>query len=152
MDYIEELGKANNALADQSAEEQRKRAKARQEGQEAFQFLDRLRNFLLDNGSPGREEIVLERDPRDPARPEVRLGWRIATLQVDDQEYDGDTVLVLFSDRTEVAEAEYFHELEPCTVRWNEGSSPGPPGSLSPKVIEGIAEFLKTHQLDWDGR
>src|SRR5678815_973579 len=89
MDYIEELGKANDALADQSAEEQRKRAKARQEGQEAFQFLDRLRNFLLDNGSPGREEIVLERDPRDPARPEVRLGWRVATLQVDGQEYEG---------------------------------------------------------------
>jgi hypothetical protein len=152
MDYIEELGKANKALADQSAEEQRKQAKAQQEGPETFQFLDRLRNFLLDSGSPGREEIVLERDPRDPARPEVRLGWRIATLQVGGQEDDGDTVLVLFSDRTEVAEAEYFHELEPCTVRWNKGSSPRPPGSLSPKVIEGIAEFLKTHQLDWDGR
>jgi hypothetical protein len=152
MDYIEELGKANKALADQSAEEQRKRAKAQQEGQEAFQFLDRLRSFLLDNGSPGREEIVLERDPRDPARPEVRLGWRIATLQVGGQKDDGDTVLVLFSDRTEVAEAEYFHELEPCTVRWNKGSSLGPPGSLSPEVIVGIAEFLKTHQLDWDGR
>ena len=152
MDYIEELGKANKALADQPTEEQRKRAKARQEGQEAFQFLDRLRNFLLDNGSPGREEILIERDPRDPAQPEERLGWRVATLQVGDQEDEGDTVLVLFSDRTEVAEAEYFHKYEHCKVRWNKGSSLGPPGSLSPKVIEGIAEFLKTHQLDWDGR
>jgi hypothetical protein len=152
MDYIEELAKAKKALADEPAEEQRKRAKARQEGQEAFQFLDRLRNFLLDNGSPGREEIVIEGDPRDPAQPVVRLGWRVATLQVGDQEDEGDTVLVLFSDRTEVAEAEYFHEFEPCKVRWNKGSSPSPTDSLTPKAIEGIAEFLKTHRLDWDGR
>lgn len=152
MDYIDELGRAKKALADEPAEEQRRQAKARQEGQKAFQFLDRLRNFLLDNGSPGREEILIERDPRDPAQPEERLGWRVATLQVGDQEDEGDTVLVLFSDRTEVVEAEYFHEFEHCKVRWNKGSSPGPPGSLSPKVIEGIAEFLKTRQLDWDGR
>jgi hypothetical protein len=60
MDYIEELAKAKKALADKLAEEQRKQAKAGQEEQEAFQFLDRLRHFLVDNGSPGREEIEIE--------------------------------------------------------------------------------------------
>ena len=64
---------------------------------------------------------------------------------------EGDTVLVLFWDRTEVAEAEYFREFESCTVRWNRGSGPALPGSLSPKVIEGVAGFLKAHRLDWDG-
>ena len=151
MDYIEELRKAKKALADKPVEEQRKRAEAGQGDQEAFQFLDRLRHFLLDNGSPGREEIRIEEDPRDPVLPELRLGWRVATLQVGNQVDEGDTVLVLFSDRTEVAEAEYFHEFESCMVRWNEGPSPGPIGRLSPKIIEGIAKFLKTHQLDWDG-
>jgi hypothetical protein len=148
MDYIEELAKARKALSDKPAEEQRKRAEAG----EAFQFLDRLRHFLLDNGSPGREEIAIEGDPRDLARPEVRLGWRIATLHVGDQVVEGDTVLVLFSDRTELAEAEYFREFTGCTVRGSKDSSPSPTGSLSPKVIGGIAEFLKNHQLDWDGR
>jgi hypothetical protein len=100
MDYIEELAKAKKALSDKPAEEQRKRAEAG----EAFQFLDRLRHFLLDNGSPGREEIAIEGDPSDLALPEVRLGWRIATLHVGDQDVEGDTVLVLFSDRTELAE------------------------------------------------
>ena len=60
MDYIEELAKAKKALADKPAEEQQKRAEAEQEGQEAFQFLDRLRYYLLDNGAPGREEIEIE--------------------------------------------------------------------------------------------
>jgi hypothetical protein len=152
MDYIEELAKAKKALADKLAEEQRKQAKAGQEEQEAFQFLDRLRHFLVDNGSPGREEIEIEGDPQDPALPEVRLGWRVATLHVGNQDDEGDTVLVLFSDRTEVAEAEYFREFEPCRVHWNKSSSSGPIGSLSPKVIEGIAQFLETHQLNWDGR
>ena len=152
MDYIEELAKAKKALADEPTEEQRERGESGQEGQEASQFLDRLRHFLLDNGSPGREEIEIEGDPDDPALPEVRLGWRVATLHVGNQVDEGDTVLVLFSDRTEVAEAEYFHEFEPCTVRWNKGSRLGPIGSLSPKAIEGIAKFLHTYQLDWDGR
>jgi hypothetical protein len=152
MDYIEELAKAKKALADKPAEEQQKRAEAGRKGQEAFQFLDRLRHYLLDNGAPGREEIDIEGDPWGPALPEVRLGWRVATLHVGDQEDEGDTVLILFSDRTEVAEAEYFHEFQPCTVRWNKGLRPGPIDSLSLKVIEGIAKFLKTHQLDWDGR
>jgi hypothetical protein len=52
MDYIEELAKAKKALADEPAEEQRERSESGQEGQEASQFLDRLRHFLLDNGSP----------------------------------------------------------------------------------------------------
>jgi hypothetical protein len=36
-------------------------------------------------------------------------------------------------------------------VRWTSRAATGPPHSLSPKVIEGIAEFLKTYHLDWDG-
>jgi hypothetical protein len=94
--YTQELTrrstKAKKALADKLAEEQRKQAKAGQEEQEAFQFLDRLRHFLLDNGSPGREEIEIEGDPQDPALPEVRLGWRVATLHVGNQDDEGDTV------------------------------------------------------------
>jgi hypothetical protein len=81
--------------------------------------------LLLDNGSPGRGE--------------------------GDQKDEGDMVLVLFSDRTEVAEAEYFREFESCTVRWTSRATTGPPHSLNPKVIEGIAGFLKIHHLDWDG-
>ena len=122
------------------------------EGQEAFDFLDRLRRFLLDNGAPAREEIVFGRPERDLREREVRLGWRLATLRVGDQRDEGDTVVVLFSDRTEVAEAEYFREFESCTVPWNRGAGPGPPPSLSPEVVEGVAGFLEAHRLDWDGR
>jgi hypothetical protein len=63
MDYIEELANAKKTLADKPAEEQQKRAEAGQKGQEAFQFLDRLRHYLLDNGATGREEIDIEGDP-----------------------------------------------------------------------------------------
>jgi len=122
------------------------------DGREAFDFLDRLRRFLLGSGAPGREQIVFDRAERDLREREVRLGWRLATLQVGDQRDEGDTVLVLFSDRTEVAEAEYFREFESCTVPWNWGAGPGLPERLSPKVVEGVAGFLKAHRLDWDGR
>jgi hypothetical protein len=131
---------------------QRNRANTQPDDQDAFQFLDRLRRFLLDNGSPGRQEIVIERAPDDLAEAEVRLGWRLARLHGGDQKDHGDTVLALFSDGTEVAEAEYFREFESCTVRWSKGSSSGPSGALSPEVIQGIAEFLEAHRLDWDGR
>lgn len=151
MDYQAELAKAKQALAAKSATERRNRANARPEDRDAFQFLDRFRHFLLDNGSPGREEIAIERAPDDLAAAGVRLGWRLATLREGDQKDKGDTILVLFSDRTEVAEAEYFHEFQSCTVRWTSGAMTGPPGSLSSEVIEGIAGFLKTHHLDWDG-
>jgi hypothetical protein len=151
MDYREELAKAKQALAAKSATERRNRASERPEDRDAFRFLDRFRQFLLDNGSPGRGEIAIERPPDDLAAAGVRLGWRLATLGVGDQKDEGDTVLVLFSDRTEVAEAEYFHQFESCTVRWTSKAATGPPHSLSPKVIEGIAEFLKTYHLDWDG-
>jgi hypothetical protein len=150
MDYAEELAKARKALAGTSPGEQRSRVQERQEDQAAFDFLDRLRRFLLTNGAPGREKILFERPERDLREREARLGWRLATLRGGDQRDEGDTVLVLFSVRTEVAEAEYFREFESCTVRWNRGP-PGPPGSLSPKVIEGVAGFLKAHRLDWDG-
>jgi hypothetical protein len=152
MDYGEELAKAKQALAARSATAQRDRATARPEESDALRFLDRLRHVLLDNQSPGRQEITIERAPGDLAEAEVRLGWRLATLRVGDQKDRGDTVLVLFSDRTEVAEAEYFREFESCTVRWSKGSSSGPSGALSPEVIQGIAEFLEAHRLDWDGR
>jgi hypothetical protein len=152
MDYGEELAKAKQALAARSARPQRNRATPPLEDQDAFRFVDRLRHFLLDNQSPGRQEITIERAPDDLAGAEVRLGWRLATLCVGDQKDRGDTVLVLFSDRTEVAEAEYFREFESCTVRWSKGSSSGPSGALSPEVILGIAEFLEAHRLDWDGR
>jgi hypothetical protein len=62
MDYIEELAKAKKALADKPAEAQRERGESGQEGQEASQFLDRLRHFLLDNGSPGRAGPRQSRD------------------------------------------------------------------------------------------
>jgi hypothetical protein len=151
VDYRAELAKAKQALAAKAATERRNRATARPEDRDAFQFLDRLRHFLLDNGSPGRGEIAIERAPDDLAAIRVRLGWRLATLRAGDQKDEGDTVLVLFSDRTEVAEAEYFHEFESCRVRWTSRATTGPAHSLSPKVIEGIAGFLKTHHLDWDG-
>ena len=151
MDYGEELARAKQALAATSATAQEGRATARLEDPDAFRFLDRLRHFLLDNGSPGRQEITLERAPDDLAQAEVRLGWRLATLRTGDQKDRGDTVLVLFSDRTEVAEAEYFREFESCRIRWNTGPSSGPGGGLSPQVIQGIAEFLQAHRLDWDG-
>jgi hypothetical protein len=150
-DYREELLNAKQALAAKSATKRRNHASDQAEDPDAFQFLDRFRQFLLDNGSPGRGEIAIERPPDDPAAAGVRLGWRIATLGEGDQQDGGDTVLVLFSDRTEVAEAEYFHEFESCTVRWTSRAATGPPHSLSPKVIEGIAELLKTYHLDWDG-
>lgn len=152
MDYGQELAKAKRARAARSAAAQRNRAAAQLKDQDAFRFLDHLRHFLLHNGSPGRQEITIERAPDDLAEAEVRLGWRLATLRVGDQKDRGDTVLVLFSDRTEVAEAEHFRQFESCTVRWNEGSSSGPSGGLSPEVIQGIAEFLEAHRLDWDGR
>ena len=152
MDYGQELAKAKRARAARSAAAQRSRAAAQLKDQDAFRFLDHLRHFLLHNGSPGRQEITIERAPDDLAEAEVRLGWRLATLCVGDQEDRGDTVLVLFSDRTEVAEAEHFRKFESCTVRWNQGSSSGPSGGLSPEVIQGIAEFLEAHRLDWDGR
>ena len=150
MDYMEELAKAQ-ALASTSPGKQQHGAQDWQPEQAAFDFLDRLRRFLLDNGAPGREKILFERPPRDLREREARLGWRLATLRVGDQRDEGDTVLVLFSDRTEVAEAEYFREFERCTVHWNRDSGPGPPGSLSPEVIEGVAGFLKEHRLDWGG-
>ena len=118
MDYREELAKAKQALAAKSATAPRNRASERPEDRDAFRFLDRFLQFLLDNGSPGRGEIAIERPPDDLAAAGVRLGWRLATLGVGDQKDEGDTVLVLFSDRTEVAEAEYFHQFESCTVRW----------------------------------
>jgi hypothetical protein len=152
MDYGEELAKARKALADTSPGARRRPVQGRQEDQAAFDFLDRLRRFLLANGAPGREKILFERPERDLRELEARLGWRLATLRVGDQRDEGDTVLVLFSDRTEVAEAEYYREFESCTVPWNRSSGPGPPGSLSPEVIEGVAGFLKAHGLDWDGR
>ena len=121
--------------------------------EDAFQFLNRLRQVLLDQGAPGREEIALEPAPGDLGQPEVRLGWRIATLRVGDQKDEGDTVLVLFSDRTEVAQAEHFRELESyCTVRWSQRSTLGPPGSLNLTVMEGVADFLQAQHIDWDGR
>src|SRR4029453_17764472 len=131
MDYIEELAKAKKALADKPAEEKKKRAEAGQKGQEAFQFLDRLRHYLLDNGAPGREEIDIEGDPWGPALPEVRLGWRGAHLHLGNQENEGYTVLVLFWDRREVEKAKFFLEFQPCTVLWNKGPSRSPIDSLS---------------------
>jgi hypothetical protein len=122
------------------------------ESRHGFRFLDRLRQVLLDHGAPGREEIVLERAPGDLGEREVRLGWRVATLRVGDQKDEGDTVLVLFSDRTEVAEAEYFRDFESCTVRWTQRSTLGPPGNLSLSVVEGVADLLKSQHVEWDGR
>jgi hypothetical protein len=152
MDYADELAKAKRAVAARSAAAQRDRANVQREDKDAFQFLDRLRRFLLDNGAPGRQEIVIDRAPGDLAEAEVRLGWRLATLRVGDQQHHGDTVLVLFSDTTEVAEAEYFREFESCNVRWSSGSISSLRDSMSPKVIHGIADFLAAHRLDWDGR
>ena len=152
MDYGQELATARQARAARPATAQPDHATGPVQDQDALRFLDRLRHFLLDNGSPGRQEITLERAPDDLAAAEVRLGWRLATLRVGDQKDRGDTVLVLFSDRTEVAEAEYFRQFESCTVRWGQRSSPGPGGGLSPEVIQGIAELLEAHRLDWDGR
>lgn len=152
MDYGDELAKAKRAVAARSAVAQRNRTSAQREDQNAFQFLDRLRQFLLDSGAPGRQKIVIDRAPGDLAEAEVRLGWRLATLRVGDQKDHGDTVLVLFSDKTEVAEAEYFREFESCNVRWSSGSISSLRGCLSPKVIQGIADFLAAHRLDWDGR
>jgi hypothetical protein len=152
MDYAEELARAKQALAARSATARRSRATAQLEDRDAFRFLDRLRRFLLDNGSPGRQEIVIERAPDDLAEAEVRLGWRVATLRAGDQKDHGDSVLVLFSDRTDVAEAEYFRAFESCTVRWSKESSSDSSGALSPEAIQGIAEFLEAHRLDWDGR
>jgi hypothetical protein len=114
MDYADELAKAKRAVAARSAAAKRNRTNAQREDQDAYQFLDRLRRFLLDNGAPGRQKIVIDRAPGDLAEAEVRLGWRLATLRVGDQMDHGDTVLVLFSDKTEVAEAEYFREFESC--------------------------------------
>jgi hypothetical protein len=152
MDYAAELAKARKALAGTSPGEGERRSRVQEpEDKAAFDFLDRLRRFLLASGAPGREKIRFERAERDLREQEERLGWRLATLRVGDQRDEGDTVLVLFSDRTEVAEAEYFREFESCTVRWNRGPGPGPPGRLSPRVIEGVAGFLQAHRLDWDG-
>jgi hypothetical protein len=131
-----------------SAAAQRSRAAAQLKDQDAFRFLDHLRHFLLHNGSPGRQEITIERAPDDLAEAKVRLGWRLATLCVGDQKDRGDTVL-LFSDRTEVAEAEHFREFESCTVRWNEGSSSGPSGGLTPRSSK--ASPSSSRLIDWTG-
>jgi hypothetical protein len=152
MDYGEQLARARRARAARQASAQRVDANARFEDQDAFRFLDRLRHFLLVSGSPGREEITIDRAPGDTREAPVRLGWRLATLDVGDQKDHGDTVLVLFSERTEVAEAEYFREFESCAVRWGTGPSPASTAGLSPKVLDGIAEFLEAHRLNWDGR
>lgn len=151
MDYGDELAKAKRAVAARSAAAQRNRTNVQGEDQDAFQFLDRLRRFLLDNGAPGRQKVVIDRAPGDLAEAEERLGWRLATLRVGDQRDHGDTVLVLFSDRTEVAEAEYFREFESCNVRWGGGSVSSLRDCLSPEVIQGIANFLAAYRLDWDG-
>jgi hypothetical protein len=152
MDYGEELAKAKQALAARSATAQRNRATAQLKTRMPSDSSIAFDASCWTTGRRADREIVIERAPDDLAEAEVRLGWRLATLRAGDQKDHGDTVLVLFSDRTDVAEAEYFREFESCTVRWSKGSSSDSSGALSPEVIQGIAEFLEAHRLDWDGR